>query len=108
MNNGQACFYLSGIYMSGGDSSFGHTEHTQNVKENLEIAADMEKAFAFTKRACELKNMFACANLSQMYAIGRGTQKDKEKSIHYKKVAEELGEEYRRQRIIAHAHFKHP
>lgn len=97
--------------MSGADSSFKYSsEKAKNVKENLEIAADMEKAFSFTKKACELKNMFACANLSQMYATGSGTQKNQEKSTHYKKLAEDLGEEYRRQRILAHTHsqFKHP
>lgn len=95
--------------MSGADSSFNYsTVKVQNVKEKLEVAADMEKAFIFTKKACELKNIFACANLSQMYANGCGTQKNQEKSTHYKKVAEDLGEEYRRQRILAHAHFKHP
>lgn len=109
MNNGHACFYLSGIYMSGADSSFKYsTEKVQDVNENLEIAADMEKAFAFTQKACALKNIFACANLSQMYATGSGTQKNIEKSTHYKKVAEDLGEELRRQRILAHTHFKHP
>ena len=36
----------------------------------------MEKAFEFAKKACDLKNMYACANLSQMYSRGEGTPKD--------------------------------
>jgi cytochrome c oxidase assembly factor 7 len=31
------------------------------------LAKDMAKAFHFSQRACELGNLYACANLSQMY-----------------------------------------
>lgn len=116
MNNGNACFYLSGMYMSGADSSL-----SPNSKEKLEaekpkdvekpknsfvLQKDMSKAFALSTRACELNNFFACANLSRMYAMGDGTKKNTEKSELYKKKSEELREEINRKRILAQ--FQHP
>lgn len=112
MNNGNACFYLSGMYMSGADSAL-----TPNSNQNTEVEKskpnnsfvlkkDMKKAFALTAKACELNNFFACANLSRMYAMGDGTNKNTEKSELYKKKSEELREEINRKRILAQ--FQHP
>ena len=39
---------------------------------------DMSKAFEYTNKACELGNIFACANLSQMYKRGEGVEKNEE------------------------------
>lgn len=47
-----SCFYLSGMYISG----------VANIQEK-----DMFKAFEFAEKACHLGNVYACANLSQMY-----------------------------------------
>lgn len=52
LNNDMCCFYLSGMYISG----------VENVLEK-----NMLKAFDFSEKACHLGNVYACANLSQMY-----------------------------------------
>lgn len=116
MNNGNACFYLSGMYMSGADSSFGPNanertdvekpKEVEKPKNSFVLQKDMKKAFALTAKACELNNFFACANLSRMYATGDGTKKSSEKSEQYKKKSEELREEINRKRILAQ--FQHP
>ena len=56
----------------------------------------MEKAFEFAKKACDLKNMYACANLSQMYSRGEGTPKDEKKSEYYKKMAIDMQDEVKK------------
>lgn len=113
MNNGNACFYLSGMHISGAagpvppaidskplisSSSLSSSSETQLKKpakktNDFVIQKDMEKAFTFTYKACELNNMYACANLSQMYARGEGTEKNPEKADLYKKKAIELRDE---------------
>lgn len=105
MNNGNACFYLSGMYMSGASSALSST-HTEVPTDGYVLEKDMAKAFSFTTKACELKNFYACANLSRMYAVGDGTEKNPAKSEHYKKISEELRDEFNRQRILAQ--FNHP
>lgn len=105
MNNGNACFYLSGMYLSGADATLSFNDLKNEPKktaENFEIKQDLEKAFSLSVKACELKNLFACANLSQMYATGHGAKKDAEKAEFYLKKAEEM----RRQEILTR--FKHP
>lgn len=112
MNNGNACFYLSGMYMSGASTSLPSTNDKENTatapppKNAFALEKDMKKAFAFSTKACELKNFYACANLSRMYALGDGTEKNLDKSEHYKKLSEELRDEFNRQRILAQ--FSHP
>lgn len=54
------------------------------------VTQDMEKAFNFAYKACELKNIYACANLSQMYSRGDGTEKNAEKADKFKKIALEM------------------
>jgi len=76
LDNAQCCFYLSGMFIAGIDKS--------------SIAKDMEKAFTYSKKACELGNVYACANLSQMYKKGDGVQKDQEKADQYRKIALEM------------------
>lgn len=52
LKSAMSCFYLSGMYISGvGDL----------------LPKDMAKAFEYSNMACELGNVYACANLSQMY-----------------------------------------
>lgn len=109
MKNGNACFYLSGMYMSGADSSLSYNksdENNQKDREHFQIKKDLKKAFSLTVKACELNNMFACANLSQMYASGNGTEKNLDKSEQYKKIANNLREEYKRKQILSQ--FSHP
>lgn len=118
MNNATACFYLSGMHISG----VQHTDKDDTVAtasvdihhmSTVEPAAvpsittvgtadfliqrDMAKAFQFAYKACELRNMYACANLSQMYARGDGTEKDTEKADKFKKIALEMQEEVKNQ-----------
>jgi cytochrome c oxidase assembly factor 7 len=52
MNNSMSCFYISGMFISG-------------VEQVL--TKDMTKAFEYSQKACHLGNVYACANLSQMY-----------------------------------------
>jgi len=101
MNNATACFYLSGLHIAG--------IHSDPEKEtSVELSAkrdpkefivpkDMIKAFNYATKACELRNMYACANLSQMYARGDGTEKNEQKAEKYKKLAIELQDEVKKQ-----------
>lgn len=108
MNNGNACFYLSGMLISGAEGPIAiKNKSSELLKSSTEknlpktvvkpkdfvIEKNMEKAFSFTYKACELKNMYACANLSQMYARGEGTEKNPENAEKFKKKAIELQEE---------------
>lgn len=107
MNNGNACFYLSGMHISGAEGPIPSKE-TQPLISSSELRSNkqpitrksefiveknMEKAFTFSYKACELNNMYACANLSQMYARGEGTAKNQEKAEIYKKKAIQLQED---------------
>ncbi|CAO1439482.1 unnamed protein product [Diamesa tonsa] len=99
MDNGTACFYLSGMHISGVLKK--EVEAKANVtsthkESDYVVAKDMKKAFEFAARACELKNMYACANLSQMYARGDGTEKSEKLSDQYKKKALEMQEELKK------------
>lgn len=91
LNNGTACFYLSGMFIS------GVTKNQDVPDKDFIIAKDMEKAFMFAQKACELRNMYACANLSQMYKNGDGTTKNPSLAEKYKKVAIEMQEEFKNQ-----------
>lgn len=57
------------------------------------VVKDMQKAFTFAYKACELRNMYACANLSQMYSRGEGTEKSEEKAEKFKKMALDMQDE---------------
>lgn len=43
------------------------------------------------------QNMYACANLAQMYQRGDGTEKNEKKAEQYKKKALEMQEELKKQ-----------
>lgn len=99
MNNGTACFYLSGMHISGivkDESKLLPGKEPQN--EDFVIKKNMTKAFDYAQKACDLNNMYACANLSQMYTRGDGIPKDDKKADFYKKKAQEMQEELRKQR----------
>uniref|UniRef100_A0A182WCX1 Cytochrome c oxidase assembly factor 7 homolog n=1 Tax=Anopheles minimus TaxID=112268 RepID=A0A182WCX1_9DIPT len=111
MNNAGACFYLSGMYISGvlkeeyqqaakkADSEPKVTEQ-QRPPAAYVVERDMGKAFEFAYKACELRNMYACANLSQMYAKGDGTPRDEKKAEKYKKLALEMQDEVKKQQQL--------
>ncbi|ETN59080.1 beta-lactamase hcpA [Anopheles darlingi] len=124
MNNAGACFYLSGMYISGVKDDDGQTAKGPSSSEatppvtatppaqptvpltpsaavgTFVVERDMEKAFEFAYKACELRNMYACANLSQMYAKGDGTVRDEKKAEKFKQMALEMQDEVRKQQQL--------
>uniref|UniRef100_A0A2M4ALB9 Putative cytochrome c oxidase assembly factor 7 n=1 Tax=Anopheles triannulatus TaxID=58253 RepID=A0A2M4ALB9_9DIPT len=125
MNNAGACFYLSGMYISGVKDEDGQTAKGPASSEatpavtvtppaqpaapvpsastaagTFVVERDMEKAFEFAYKACELRNMYACANLSQMYAKGDGTARDEKKAEKFKQLALEMQDEVRKQQQL--------
>ncbi|KAI8117762.1 putative Sel1 repeat-containing protein 1 [Lucilia cuprina] len=101
MNNATACFYLSGMHISGVQTKpeESHPAPTQTPAKESDyiVHKDMKKAFEFAYKACELRNMYACANLSQMYARGDGTEKNEKEAEKYKKMAMEMQDEIKKQ-----------
>lgn len=113
MNNARACFYLSGMHISGVERSDAtdvqspiQTGNDPKLSTALShqgdyvVVKDMEKAFNFAYKACELKNMYACANLSQMYARGEGTKQSEELAEKFKKIALAMQDEMRTQQTL--------
>lgn len=87
------CHYLSGMYMTGVPKNVADfNPHRPDKNKNIEflIKKDMTQAFHFAKKACELGNMFACANVSMMLGKGEGVEKDPEESKKYFNLALEL------------------
>lgn len=102
MDNGTACFYLSGMHISGvlkkEKAANLTTPATSSTDTNdFLVQKDMKKAFDFAFRACELNNMYACANLSQMYQRGDGTDKNEKKAEQFKKKALDMQDQLKKQ-----------
>lgn len=97
LNNAAACFYLSGMHISGvpKTADLGHTKELPDSE--MFLKKDMKKAFDFAYKSCELRNMYACANVSQMYARGDGTEKSEASATKYKQIAMTLQEELKSQ-----------
>lgn len=112
MNNGNACDYLSKTYAFGiqaeqpkkdevkinendkvTDSS--PKSSTEKPKEPFTVQKNMKKAFEFAYKACELKTITACANLSYMYSHGEGTEKNEELAEKYKKIVQNYLDEHK-------------
>lgn len=99
--NSNACYYLSGMYISGVKKKFGENKPDENLKKPEEkfqkpeyiVAKDMAKAFKFAMDGCTLGNMYCCANLSQMFKKGEGVEKSQEMADKYKKIALEMQNE---------------
>lgn len=104
MDNGTACFYLSGMYISGvqkNDEKAAAAPQKQPVKPSTNpddylLAKDMKKAFDYGIKACDLQNMYACANIAQMYQRGDGVAKDDKKAEFFKKKALVMQDEVRK------------
>lgn len=101
MKNALACFYLSGMYISGVNEKNNLETKNDSLKTpssstNYIIPKDMKKAFSFSQRACELGNMYACANLSQMYAKGDGVEKSEANAEKFKKLSLEMQDEVKK------------
>ena len=102
MNNATACFYISGMHISGvlKKEKAGNklsTEGTSTDPNDYIVLKDMKKAFEFASKACELGNMYACANLSQMYQKGDGIEKNEKKAEQLKKKALAMQEELKKE-----------
>lgn len=95
LNNGTACFYLSGMFISGVHKNDDAKKTAQ--PEEYVVPKDMKKAFEFAAKACELENIYACANLSQMYMKGDGTERNEKKAELFKKKALEMQEQLKKQ-----------
>jgi cytochrome c oxidase assembly factor 7 len=102
MDNGTACFYLSGMHVSGvlkKDKS-ANTSTTTTTPVNTTdfiVQKGMKKAFDYASKACDLNNMYACANLSQMYMREDGTEKNEKKAEQFKTKALAMQEELKNQ-----------
>ncbi|KAH8338061.1 cytochrome c oxidase assembly factor 7 homolog [Drosophila kikkawai] len=119
MNNATACFYLSGMHIAGvqkkldpaatsasssssvappsAPTTASASTKTPPKDSDYVVLKDMKKAFMFARKACELRNMYACANLSQMYARGDGIEKNEKEAERYKKLAIEMHDEVKKQ-----------
>ncbi|KAG8285856.1 Cytochrome c oxidase assembly factor 7 [Homalodisca vitripennis] len=82
----ESCYHLSGVFMEG--------------YEREKIAKDMKRCFDYTLKACDLDNMYACANLSLMYQKGDGVEKNPELAKKYRTKAEDLQEAVVKQRQL--------
>ncbi|CAL7938714.1 unnamed protein product [Xylocopa violacea] len=71
----KACFYLSGIYLSG-------------IEEIVE--KNLKEAYVLSLKSCELGNPFACSNVSVMHKKGDGVQQNQELAQSFRKRADEL------------------
>lgn len=88
-----ACHYLSGMYMTGVPKNVkDFNPHNNEKNKNIDflIKPDMKQAYQFAKKACELGNMYACANVSMMYKKGDGVEKSQEESKRYFEIAQNL------------------
>lgn len=92
-NEDLACHYLSGMYLSGvprNPQEFNPHNPEKNKNLDFLIKPDYKQAFTFAKKACELGNMYACANVSVMYKKGDGVEQNAEESKRYFQVAQSL------------------
>ncbi|ESO06184.1 hypothetical protein HELRODRAFT_160337 [Helobdella robusta] len=69
-----SCFRLSALYLKG----------EKDVPQNKELA------FKYAVISCERDNPYACANVSRMYKLGDGVEKNEEQAIRYKQIATNL------------------
>ncbi|OAD53166.1 Sel1 repeat-containing protein 1 like protein [Eufriesea mexicana] len=82
-NEEKACFYLSGIFLSGIEGY---------------VSKNQKEAYVLSLKCCELKNPYACANVSIMHKKGDGVQQNDELAKSFKTRAEELLQEIKVQK----------
>lgn len=88
-----ACHYLSGMYLTGVPKNIAEfNPHNPEKNKNIEylIKSDLKESFKFARRACELGNMYACANVSLMYKKGDGVEKNLAQSKKYFEIAQSI------------------
>ncbi|CAG4934768.1 unnamed protein product [Parnassius apollo] len=65
-NDDMACHYLSGMYLAGVPRNVvDYNPHNPEKNKNIDylIKPDLKQAFQFANKACELGNIYACANI---------------------------------------------
>ncbi|CAK1589693.1 unnamed protein product [Parnassius mnemosyne] len=65
-NDDMACHYLSGMYLAGVPRNVvDFNPHNPEKNKNIDylIKPDLKQAFQFANKACELGNIYACANI---------------------------------------------
>lgn len=62
---------------------------------------NMQEAFTYSLKACELGNLGGCVNVSQMYAKGDGVDKNPVASKQYGDIAKEMMDQLKEQQRIA-------
>lgn len=88
-----ACHYLFGMYLSGVPKNVADfNPHRPDKNKNIDylIKPDKKQAFQFAMKACELGNMYACANVSMMYKKGDGVEKNPDESKRFFEIATAL------------------
>ncbi|XP_074040279.1 cytochrome c oxidase assembly factor 7 [Leptinotarsa decemlineata] len=104
--NANACYYLSGMYIVGvkNDTTSNITDVSKadSAKhEEFSVPKNMKKAFEFALEGCNLGNIYSCANLSQMYAKGEGTEKNQELAEKYKSITLEMQKEVQSNKTLS-------
>jgi TPR repeat protein len=74
----KACFQLASIYISG-------------IKDI--VHKNMQQAYEFSVKACDLGSFYACANISQMYIKGDGVKQDPSVAETFRKKAADIEKE---------------
>lgn len=112
MNNGDACFHLSAMLISGAEGPSTPKDAESKISSTISqpskpitskdfvVMKDMGKAFSLAYKACELNNMYACANLSQMYARGEGTEVNADKAEQFRKKAIKIQDDAKNSRQV--------
>lgn len=84
LGNAKGCYFASGLYIKGAEG----------------IPKDFKKASEYSLLACNGRNIFACMNLSQMYRVGDGVEKDEKKAEEFKERAKDIRDDMRKKRPI--------
>jgi cytochrome c oxidase assembly factor 7 len=64
------------------------------------LLKDMNKAFQYAIKACDLGSIYACVNVSIMYKRGDGVEQNADQSEKYKKKAVAMKEELDQRRQL--------
>ncbi|XP_011505210.1 PREDICTED: cytochrome c oxidase assembly factor 7 homolog [Ceratosolen solmsi marchali] len=88
-NSEKACFQLSSTYISG-------------IEDILE--RNMQKAYKYSLKACELGNYYACGNISQMHEKGEGVEKSPTLAETFRKKAADIEKEIKEVRSMEFGH----
>lgn len=84
LGNERGCFFASGIYLHGAEG----------------VPANKTKASELSLPACNGGNIYACMNLSRMYKIGDGVEKDEKKANEFKERAKEIRDSIKKKTSI--------